>query len=129
MQLEPEFMKKYVDSYNTEELSDCLYKANFLESFHLREFNEEVINREIYWLYQLLVDQPQFKECMRKMANSYMSKDLMVGFMLLFSYDFFFLMHLCVCECLKQEDLVTLPKLEAYIEEKLSKKPEEEQIS
>ena len=115
MQLEPDFMKEYVDSLKTEELSNCLYKANFLESFNLNDYNEEIINREIKWLYILLVRHDRFKECMRRVCAKYLFEDLNMGFMILFSYEYFFLTHACVCEYLKTNEMPTLDKLEEYI--------------
>ena len=49
------------------------------------------------------------------MANKYISEDAYVGFMFLFSYDYFFLTHICICECLKTGEIQSLAKLEKYI--------------
>ena len=121
-QLEPDFMKEYVNAYSTDDLSDCLYKANFLESFCVSEDHEETVNRELETLYKLFLMNERFKECMKKMANLYISEDLYTGFMLLFSYDYFFLTHICICEYLKTNEIPSLSKLEEYIDKIKNKK-------
>uniref|UniRef100_A0A6C0LCW7 Uncharacterized protein n=1 Tax=viral metagenome TaxID=1070528 RepID=A0A6C0LCW7_9ZZZZ len=115
-QLEPDFLKEYVDAYSADDLSDCLYKANFLESFCLSEYHDENVNRELNILYKLFLTNDRFTECMKKMANKYISEDLYTGFMLLFSYDYFFITHGCVCEYLKTGEIPSLSKLEEYID-------------
>ena len=117
-QFAPDFIKEYIELYTTEELSNCLYKANFLESFHLTDFNEEMINKEVKILYNKLIDNVRLKKCMKILANKYMSEDLFIGFMILFSYEYFFLTHTCICEFLKSEEIHSLTKLEEYIEKK-----------
>ena len=114
-QFAPDFIKEYIESYTTEELSNCLYKANFLESFQLTDFDEENINKEVKVLYNQLIKIDRFKECMKILANKYMSEDLFIGFMILFSYEYFFLTHTCICEFLKSEELQSLTNLEEYI--------------
>ena len=117
-QFDKEFMKEYVDDYTTEELRNTLYQANFLEGFKLQEFKEEIINEELKYLYVILLNHDRFKECMKKLANRYMSNDLYVGLMMLFSYEYFFLTNSCICEYLTSEKMPTLNKLEEYIEKR-----------
>lgn len=120
-QFDQDFMKKYVYDFSNDEIRNSLYQANFLESFNLNEFNEEIVNNELNRLYNLLINHDRFKECMKILANTCMSEDLYVGLMILFSYDYFFLTHTCICEYLQQNDIPSLQKLEEYIKKKITK--------
>jgi hypothetical protein len=108
-------MVEYVEAFTEEELSNCLYKANFLETFNMTEYDEDMVGKELDVLYKILVENTQFKNCMKIMANKYMSHDLTIGLSFLFSYDYFFLTHECICEYLKTNEMPTLEKLEKYI--------------
>lgn len=116
--LEKEFMVEYVEAFTEEELSNCLYKANFLESFNISEYDEETIGKKLDLLYKILIKNDRFTKCMLTMANKYMSEDLSIGLTVLLSYDYFFLTHACICEYLKTNEMPTLEKLEEYIANK-----------
>jgi hypothetical protein len=121
IQIDKDILKENVEEFSEEEISNALYQANLLESFNLKEFDESLINKEINKLYLVLKGNERFKKCMKKVANYYISEDLSVGLMLLFSYDYFFLTHECICEYLKTKEMPTLDKLEEYIKKKTDK--------
>ena len=121
IQIDENVLKENVEEFSEEEISNALYQANLLESFNLSEFDEVTINKEIDKLYLVFKGNERFKKCMKKVANSYMSEDLSVGLMLLFSYDYFFLTHECICEHFKKKEMPTLEKLEEYINKKMGK--------
>lgn len=116
--MENDFMIEYVEAFSEDELSNCLYKANFLECFNITEYDEEIIGKELDLLYKILVENVRFKKCMKIMANKYMSNDLTIGLSFLFSYDYFFLTHECICEYFKTSEIPTIEKLEEYIANK-----------
>lgn len=116
--LDKDFMVEYVEAFSQDELSNCLYKANFLECFNITEYDEETIGKELDLLYKILAENNRFKKCMEIMANKYVSEDLSTGLAVLFSYDYFFLTHACICEYLKTNEIPTLEKLEKYIANK-----------
>ena len=122
IEITKDFVKENVEEFTTEEeISNSLYQANLLESFNLTEFNETIINREIEKLYSVFKGHERFKKCMKRVANSYMSEDHSIGLMLLFSYDYFFLTHICICEYFKTNAMPTLDKLEEYVKKKTEK--------
>jgi hypothetical protein len=41
-------------------------------------------------------------ECMKKLANRFVTEELEFGMMLLFSYDTFYIMHLCICDTVEK---------------------------
>lgn len=60
------------------------------------EFNTE----QILELYNQLKINAQFIECVEKAKDHHSCQDLEIAFMILFSYDYFFLTHRCVCDFL-----------------------------
>ena len=66
--------------------------------FDMDEFNDENINSNVKKLYELLKQNLDMKECMKKAANKYLSEDEEFGLMVLFAYDHFYLTHNCICE-------------------------------
>jgi hypothetical protein len=119
--IDKDVLKENVEEFSEEEISNALYQVNLLESFSLIEFDEVAINKEIDKLYSVFKGHERFKKCMKKVANSYLSEDLSIGLMLLFSYDYFFLTHACICEYIKTNEMQTLDKLEEYIKKKTDK--------
>jgi len=119
LQINTKTIKENIEEFTSEEeISNSLYKSNLLESFNLTEFDEIIINNEIDKLFSVLKNNDRFKKCMKKVANTYMSEDLCTGLMLLFSYDYFFLTHSCICEYFKTKEMPTMDKLEKYIQKK-----------
>lgn len=122
IEITKDVIKENVDEFmREEEISHALYQANLLECFNLTEFSESIINKEIEKLYSIFKAHERFKKCMKKVANFYMSEDCSIGLMLLFSYDYLFLTHVCICEYLETKEMQTLNKLEEYIKKKTEK--------
>lgn len=97
-------------------ICDLIYQTDYLQIFNLTEFDYKTINTEIQKIYQLdgVKSNSKLQECMKKAASMFLSEDLELGFMNLFSYDYLFATHLCICDVLengsKQEkhlDLLT----------------------
>ena len=94
-----------------EELSEVIYQTDLLRAFG---FTVEDLEREIEFnttlmneLYNQFKDHVSFSECMEKAKNKHFCEDLESGFITLFSYDYFFLTHKCICEYLKNEEITT----------------------
>ena len=60
------------------------------------EFNAE----QILELYNHVKPNTQFIECVEKAKDHHSCEDLEIAFMVLFSYDYFFLTHRCLCDFL-----------------------------
>ena len=86
-----------VDNDDTEpsfyDASEILYRRELLQVFNMVTFNNDVINKAINELYNKILKNPEFKECMKILANRSLSDDLEIGLMTLFSYDYFYLMQ------------------------------------
>jgi len=92
-----------------EELSEVIYQADLLRAFG---FTVEDLEKEIEFnttlmheLYNQFKIHPTFLECIEKAKNKHLCEDLEAGFITLFSYDYFFLTHKCICEYLKDNNI------------------------
>lgn len=105
-----EYNCSYMDSdvfMETDEVNDCekefirncIYRQDVLNIFDLDEFNESVINKNINNLYHDVEKEPELHKCIRKVAEVY--GDPLIGFMVLFSYDYLYLTHPCICDFMK----------------------------
>ena len=95
----PPSIKEQVEGFG--EISNLLYQAELLQVFHLTSLQEDKLNQKINELYNLIVDNNDLKECMTIAAARIFSEDLVMGFMVLFSYRYFYLLHPCICDFLK----------------------------
>jgi hypothetical protein len=46
-------------------------------------------------------DQSYLKECITKVGDTYFSEDKEIGLMILFSYDYMYITHICISEYLE----------------------------
>ena len=73
--------------------------------------NEEKISEAIKDLYNRVKDCEKMTKCMVKVVQKhmnvgkYMTSDEELGMMLLFSYDYMYLTHICICEYLETGDI------------------------
>lgn len=88
-----------------EDISTNLYRSEFLEAFNLQEYKDDVIDQQFYILYKFFKDDERLKPLYKKLASKIMSEDEEIGFVFLFSYDYFFLMHLCICDFLEMGEI------------------------
>jgi hypothetical protein len=94
-----------------EELSQVIYQADLLRAFGFTiadleaeiEFNTTLMHE----LYNQFKTHPTFAECIEKAKNKHFCQDLEAAFITLFSYDYFFLTHKCICEHLKDANITT----------------------
>jgi len=85
------------------DICDLIYQTDYLQIFNLVEFDYNTINTEMKRIYELsgVKSNAKLQECMKKVANMFLSEDLELGFMVLFSYDYLFATHLCICDVLE----------------------------
>jgi hypothetical protein len=111
---------KFVCTYNTPEVfldtdnisqeekdfvRDAIYRQELLNVFGIDECNETEIDKAmeeaISELYIKVKDCAVLKECMLKLAGNFVITNNFVSLMLLYSYDYMYLTHICVSEFLK----------------------------
>ena len=104
---------KYVISYmdsdvflETDEINDaektfilnCIYRQDLLNIFGLEEFVETTINTKISKLLKLIKYHSGLCDCMLIAAKATNEDDALTGLMILFSFDYLYLAHPCICE-------------------------------
>jgi len=88
---------KLITEDNEEEvgLREMLYKIQLLQTFNMEEFDEEIMNKKIDDLFELIKDEEFIKNIFKKHPyKGTMYEDLI--FRTLFSYDYLDLFHKCL---------------------------------
>ena len=89
------------DTINEEEkgfVRDTLYRQELLNILGMEDFNDSEMEKSIHELYKKVSDQLFIKECLLKLSGQFMSIDCEFGLMIMFSYDYMYLTHICVSE-------------------------------
>jgi hypothetical protein len=92
---------KHMTETDKEYFQDSLYREEFLNIFGLYEYDETKIDEALNELYEKIKECKELKECMLKLASNIMSLDEEIGLLFLFSYDYMYLSHICICEFLE----------------------------
>ena len=89
-------------------IRDVIYRQELLDIFGIVFENEYdnvncdlKIDNSVHELYVRVKDCSDLKKYMVKLASNYMSTDEEMGLMLLFSYDYMYLTHICISEFLE----------------------------
>ena len=78
---------------------DTLYKEQFLEAMNEKIYDEEMIQFKLDYLYDIF-RKTKLNEIMNKLCKrsvSYQMSDNKIGFLLLFSFDFYYITHSIIC--------------------------------
>ena len=87
-----------VNSSEKEFILSCIYRQDLLNIFGLEEFVETTINTKITKLFKLLKYHSDLYDCMLIAAKATNDDDALSGLMILFSFDYLYLAHPCICE-------------------------------
>ena len=79
-------------------IRNALYRNDLLHILNIDEYNEEILDITITKLHEKLQTNDDFRTLMIKIAASYMSVDETFGLLILFSFDFLDLTHICISE-------------------------------
>jgi hypothetical protein len=85
--------------------SDLIYKSDILQVFKLTEYDDDKIEQEMISVFEILKNNKKMVECMKKLANRFITEDLEFGMVLLFSYDTFYATHLCIGDIIEKGDV------------------------
>jgi hypothetical protein len=89
---------------------DTIYRQELLDILDI-DFenddndNDEKINNALNELYKRIKYCEQLTKCMLKLAGKYMATNEEFGLMLLFSYDYMYLTHICISEFIETGDI------------------------
>ena len=136
--MELSYNTKYVCSYNDSDVfleseleilnnhekqfvRDALYRRDLCNIFKIEDhcFNEKIINDSISNLYKIINGETFVEFCITKFSNNFFcNSDLELGFLILFSFDYLYLVHPCICEYIEtgkisdsNESLIELKKM------------------
>jgi hypothetical protein len=94
--------EKTLSKEEKEFIVNCLYRNDLLYIFNLEDFETEFQEKAIFdELYEKIKENEFFKFCMKTAANNVGLEDDKLGLVLLYSFDYLFLMHPCVSEFLE----------------------------
>ena len=93
------------DCEGLEDMADYLYKDEYLKIFNIPEFDDHKINDVTTYVYSKMSHHEEFKQCMITAASKFVSEDEELGFMVLFSYNYFFITHRCICDFLETGEI------------------------
>jgi hypothetical protein len=103
------------DEEEKQQFRNIIYNYDLLMIFNLQDFLEEIVNEKISQLHDAMIKNNEFRKFITTLADnaSYGSKDtnILVTFMLLFSYDNLHLFYPCICEFL-EKGIINKDKLE-----------------
>lgn len=88
--------------------SDTIYRKELVKVFDLDEFDLDMINSKVEKLYNKLLFDENMKNRLKENAGKMLSEDLILGFMICFSYDQFTETHDFICNMLQQNSNRTL---------------------
>ena len=107
---------KIVCTYNTSEIflehdkisdnekefvRDAIYRQEFLNILGIEDYNNYIeMESKIHELYKKVNNNTFLKECMLKLSGKFFNIDHEFGLMLMFSYDYMYLTHICISELL-----------------------------
>jgi len=97
-----DYHHEYEDEYDYDYARNIFYKADLLSIFCMEKFDENMINENMNNLYEKIKEVSELKDCMIQLSNKYFSTDNVLGLMLLYSYDYLYLTHVCVSDYLEK---------------------------
>jgi hypothetical protein len=84
---------------------DVIYRQELLDIFSLKEYDETEISTCIHELYERIKLCQELKECIMKISGRFMIVDDEIGLMLLFSFDYMHISHICISEYLESGNI------------------------
>ena len=81
-------------------IRDAIYRQEFLDILGIEDFDDSEMESKIHELYKKVSDNTFLKECMNKLSGQFMSIDCEFGLMIMFSYDYMYVSHICISEFL-----------------------------
>ena len=96
------FLKEEEDKLSEDDKDDIrdeLYRNDML---HILDANDIDNGKELHDLYERIKDCDFLTECMTELAGRWISEDKEFGLLILYSFDYMYATHLCVCDYLEK---------------------------
>jgi hypothetical protein len=74
-------------------MSEVVYQENFLEAFHLKEYDDKIVSEQQTLLYHMLINEEWFQLVLEKLKNKIKIDDNDIVYIYLFSYPLFHIAH------------------------------------
>ena len=81
-------------------IRDVIYRQELLDILEIEEYDETLVNTAVNELYEKVKENTFLKECMIQVSKKFMNNDTKFGLMILYSYDYMYITHICVSEFL-----------------------------
>jgi hypothetical protein len=96
---------------------NCIYRQDLLNIFNLDKFDETVIIKQLETIYDKVINSynalekcegvnTDFYNCIKKLS-SMINVDEKMALLVLYSFDYLYLTHICVCEFLETGKIST----------------------
>jgi hypothetical protein len=97
------FLESEIEILNDDEkqfVRDALYRRDLCNIFKIDDeyFDEKLITNIITALYSNINGEKFLESCITKVSSIFFSNDLELGFLILFSFDYLYLVHPCISE-------------------------------
>lgn len=79
---------------------DVIYRQEILNILGIQDYDDSEMEKSIHELYKKVSDNTFLKECMVKLTEQFLNIDTEFGLMIMFSYDYMYLTHICISEFL-----------------------------
>ncbi len=98
-------------------IRNCIYRQDLLNIFKLDKFDETVISKHIATIYNKVINSyhalekcegvnTDFYNCIKKVSTT-INVDEKMALLVLYSFDYLYLTHICVCEFLETGKIST----------------------
>jgi hypothetical protein len=84
-------------------IRNCIYRQDMLNIFELDDFEPVAINSSIESIYELIKYNLKFDEIIKHVGDG----DGLMGLTILFSYDYLYLTHPCICKYIETQEVNT----------------------
>jgi hypothetical protein len=95
-----------VTETDKEFVRNCIYRQDLLNIFNLDNFDESVISEHLATIYDKVIVNSVFYDCIKK-VSSMINVDEKMALLVLYSFDYLYLSHICVCELLESGKIST----------------------
>lgn len=86
-----------ISEFDKNFIRDAIYRQEFLNIFNLDDYDNNKLFELINQLFKKIKN-TNLNKCIEKASKIVMSTDLIIGLQILFSFDYMYLTHICICE-------------------------------
>ena len=99
------FLKEEEDNLSEDDKDDIrdeLYRNDMLHILDANDIENNNVDKELHNLYERIKGCDFLVECMTELAGRWISEDKEFGLLILYSFDYMYATHLCVCDYLEK---------------------------